>query len=166
MQMDLLLGQDCSSPQCTSSSGRNRDGSLSRTSPDYSAAIKGGTLVRWLESWLGSRLVFQQTDGKTPVWQSAQKDLSSGQFWTRNSCEWNPVLAPCLKDEGVSSLSEILETGEIDRRYFLTAKACKGILRRAEKRGKELPQALARALEAVAESGCQTKSCSVKTGGA
>jgi hypothetical protein len=96
-------------------------------------------------------LVFQQTDGKTPVWRSAQKDLSSGQFWTRNSCEWNPVLAPCLKDEGVSSLSEILETGEIDRRYFLTAKACKGILRRAEKRGKDLPTALRRALEQVAE---------------
>jgi hypothetical protein len=48
-----------------------------------------------------------------------------------------------------SSLSEILETGEVDRRYYLTQKACRGILRRAEKRGKMLPKPLRVALEAV-----------------
>src|SRR5690606_7495802 len=49
-----------------------------------------------------------------------------------------------------SSLSDILETGDLPQRYFLSATACKGILRRAAKRGKELPLPLARALEAVA----------------
>jgi hypothetical protein len=49
-----------------------------------------------------------------------------------------------------SSLSEILETGEVDRRYYLTQKACRGILRRAEKRGKELPTMLRHALQQVA----------------
>lgn len=34
----------------------------------------------------------------------------------------------------VSSLSDILETGDVPQRYYLTAKACRGILRRAEKR--------------------------------
>jgi len=63
--------------------------------------------------------------------------------------EWNLTLAPSLRDEGVCSLSSILETGEIDRRYFLSPRACAGILRRAEKRGKDLPPSLFAALTAV-----------------
>jgi hypothetical protein len=45
-------------------------------------------------------------------------------------------------------LSQILETNTPDK-YCLSAKACAGILRRAEKRGKELPQMLKEALEEV-----------------
>lgn len=63
--------------------------------------------------------------------------------------EWNHTLAPSLSDAGVCSLSSILETGSIDRRYFLSPKACAGILRRAEKRGKDLPPSLFAALTAV-----------------
>jgi hypothetical protein len=48
-----------------------------------------------------------------------------------------------------SSLSQVLET-RVASKYFLSPKACAGILRRAEKRGKELPEALARALKAAA----------------
>ena len=36
------------------------------------------------------------------------------------------------------------------QRYYLSPKACAGILRRAEKRGKALPAALAAALRSVA----------------
>jgi hypothetical protein len=46
-------------------------------------------------------------------------------------------------------LSDTLETGELPQRYFLSATACKGILRRAEKRGKQLPEQLKQALEQV-----------------
>jgi len=54
-----------------------------------------------------------------------------------------------------SSLSDILQaTGDVPQRYYLSAKACAGILRRAKKRGKALPEPLAAALEAVA--GVQT----------
>jgi len=53
-------------------------------------------------------------------------------------------------DAVASSLSDILETGELPRRYWLSATACQGILRRAEKRGKELPEALRSALLVVA----------------
>lgn len=56
------------------------------------------------------------------------------------------------KDAAVCSLSDILETGDVPRRYYLTARACAGILRRAEKRGKQLPRQLAAALQAVADS--------------
>jgi hypothetical protein len=55
-------------------------------------------------------------------------------------------------DGVASSLSDILETGELPQRYFLSGTACRGILRRAEKRGKTLPPPLAHALMAVAAS--------------
>jgi len=47
-----------------------------------------------------------------------------------------------------SSLLDILETGDLPQRCFLSATACKGILRRVEKRGKKLPQQLKAALTA------------------
>lgn len=46
----------------------------------------------------------------------------------------------------VSRLSQILEA-EVHPKYYLSAKACEGILRRAEQRGKELPPTLKDALE-------------------
>ena len=48
------------------------------------------------------------------------------------------------------SLSQVLETGPIPAKYYLSQKAAAGILRRAGKRGKTLPAPLAAALEAVA----------------
>ena len=51
----------------------------------------------------------------------------------------------------VSSLSDVLETGEVPQRFFLSPKACAGILRRAEKRGKKLPPQLYKALHTVAQ---------------
>ena len=47
------------------------------------------------------------------------------------------------------SLSQILEAGNVPRRFYLTPRACAGILRRAEKRGKVLPAPLQNALIAV-----------------
>ena len=50
-----------------------------------------------------------------------------------------------------SSLSDILEaTQNVPPAYSLSAKACAGILRRAEKRGKKLPPQLEAALRSVA----------------
>ena len=47
-----------------------------------------------------------------------------------------------------STLSQILEANAPEK-YYLSAKAAAGILRRAEKRGKELPTMLKEALEEV-----------------
>ena len=71
--------------------------------------------------------------------------LSPTQCWTLSTSDWRSGATVC-------SLSEVLETGEVHRRYFLTSKACQGILRRAEKRGKELPPQLKAALEEVART--------------
>lgn len=46
------------------------------------------------------------------------------------------------------SLSSVLEPSVLPK-YFLSAKAASGILRRAEKRGKKLPETLLQALLAV-----------------
>lgn len=46
-------------------------------------------------------------------------------------------------------LSDVLEDG-VPKKYFLSSKACAGILRRARKRGKAIPPALETALETVA----------------
>jgi hypothetical protein len=56
------------------------------------------------------------------------------------------------------SLSDILETGDVPRRFYLSATACRGILRRAEKRGKDLPGSLKAALEDTARITRQARS--------
>lgn len=65
-----------------------------------------------------------------------------GAFLTLNMPEY-------LNDAVASSLSAILETGDLPQRYFLSARACAGILRRALQRGKTLPTPLQQALEHV-----------------
>jgi hypothetical protein len=67
-----------------------------------------------------------------------------------NMSEHAAFQAPFPSDGDVCSLSDILETGDLPRRFFLTRKACAGILRRAVGRGKVLPPPLQRALRAVA----------------
>ncbi|MDO8632838.1 MAG: hypothetical protein Q7R41_20335, partial [Phycisphaerales bacterium] len=69
-----------------------------------------------------------------------------GEFSTRSISAYPSGGAVCL-----SSLSEVLEIGDVPKRYFLSAKACRGILRRAAKRGRELPPQLERSLRAVAD---------------
>ena len=59
---------------------------------------------------------------------------SHGRFTMRNFSE-----SP--KDAAVSSLSQIL-LGTVPQKYYLSAKACRGILRRSAERGKTLPQQL------------------------
>jgi hypothetical protein len=61
---------------------------------------------------------------------------------TLNTSEWP-------KDADVFSLSDTLETGDLPQRFFLSETVCKGILRRAEKRGKKLPEHLLLALNQV-----------------
>jgi hypothetical protein len=62
-------------------------------------------------------------------------------------------ISECHKDADVCSLSAILETGDLPQRYFLSARACAGILRRSEKRGKDLPAVLKESLERAAANG-------------
>jgi hypothetical protein len=64
-------------------------------------------------------------------------------FLTLNGSEWPSAAVVC-------SLSDTLEIGDLPQRYYLSATACTGILRRAAKRGKELPEMLEAALRSAA----------------
>ena len=58
----------------------------------------------------------------------------------------------CPRDGVESCLSQILEA-EPHRKYYLSAKACQGMLNRAARRGKDLPETLKAALLMQSESG-------------
>ena len=72
---------------------------------------------------------------------------------TLSTSEWPSDADVCL-------LSDTLETGVLPQRFFLSATACQGILRRAEKRGKKLPEMLQSALMSVVELEATTKAMS------
>ena len=55
----------------------------------------------------------------------------------------------CPREENASRLSQILEVSPHPK-YSLSAKACQGILNRAERRGKKLPEQLEAALRVQA----------------
>ena len=103
-------------------------GSFGKTSPEFCRRTSGGTLVPSSGRWSNSGMA------------------SSGGALTL-STSVHP------SDASVCSLSDILEIGDVPQRYYLSPRACAGILRRAAKRGRELPPQLRRALEAVAGKG-------------
>ena len=73
---------------------------------------------------------------------------SPGESLTRNSGE-----SP--KEENASTLSQILQAG-VPEKYYLSQRACLGILRRASARGKQLPEILRIALERQASASTGT----------
>lgn len=81
------------------------------------------------------------TDASTMTWEDGA--LLGG--YTMHS------FGECPRDENVSLLSQILEDFPHPK-YFLSEKACLGILTRAERRGKELPPELKAALLAQSRS--------------
>lgn len=83
--------------------------------------------------------------GATPVSASAPSAASRGACWTHNTSEFPSAAVVC-------SLSDALETRAVPPKYFLSRTAAMGILRRAEKRGRDLPPTLRMALEQVALS--------------
>ena len=101
-------------------------GSFGRMSPASCRRMEDGTL-----------------EPSSAGWQSAGMG-SPTEFLTLNTSVWH-------SEGSVCSLSDILETGDLPQRYFLSSRACAGILRRAERRGKVLPPMLKIALEQVIE---------------
>jgi len=107
-----------------------RDGLSSKMSPVFCPLTRGETWEYCAESWRNSAI-------GGPIG-----------CLTLNTSEWP-------NDAVVCSLSEILETDPVPTKYFLSAKAARGILRRAERRSRELPPLLLKALLQVAESANQ-----------
>ena len=93
---------------------------------------------------LGSRcLRLKISDGqnRTYYWETDGAWLT--EFLTLNT-------GASPSEEAGSTLSEIL-LADVPEKYYLSPKACLGILRRASARGKELPEVLKKALERQAD---------------
>src|SRR5690606_3325214 len=127
----LASGPDSSSSSLASLMSSVPVGWLSRTSLDFCRQTADGTWEpssgRWGNSGMGGATV----------------------CLTLNTSEWP-------SDAVVCSLSDVLETQPVPSRYFLSPKAARGILRRAEARGQSLDPSLRAALERAAQQDRET----------
>ena len=123
-----------------SAEAKSRPSSSGKTSPAYSAT-EATPSAAFLARLLGktANCSLQGDNGRTLGVGMDPREQSRGGFLMPNISAWPNVGAVC-------SLSQVLETGSIPQRYFLSSKACDGILRRAEARGKALPEPLLAAL--------------------
>lgn len=120
---------DSPSPFLTWLNDTDLPSSSSKTYQDFSLVIKGKTWrsssVRWLNSGM--------------AWDTG--------FSTLATSECRSADGECSSSE--SRLTDVLEPSA-PQRFYLSARAAKGILRRAEKRGRSLPAELDTALRALA----------------
>lgn len=123
----VLLGNEpaCSGTHSLSRAMSKQNGSSWRTCQDFFQATKDAI-----------------SESSSLRWPTQGIATSNGEFWIRSSSEFPNAVAAC-------SLQDVLED-TVDERYFLSQKACAGILRRAGRRGRALPQHLQAALEAAA----------------
>ena len=107
-----------------------QDGLFGKMSQEPSQVTTVTTLRQSSKKWLTSGVI-----------------MSNGIAWTRSSSE-----SPNGVDGCSSSLASILQSSvEVEKRYYLSAKAAEGILRRATRRDKKLPSRLEEALQQVAQ---------------
>lgn len=100
-----------------------------------------------LPAWSNQTLLFLDlrggADGAKPEQSPETDGLWRGDSWTVNISEWPSA-------ESVSLLSSTLEVNAPEK-YYLSARACQGILTRASRRGKKLPELLQTALLEMVE---------------
>lgn len=136
-------------------------GSSTRTCPDSTASRTTRSVPSWAD-WsavMQPSSRYQSADGPVLVWFLDPAEAPHGGSVTPSTTAW-----PSDGTASLSSLAEVLEHGDHLTPYCLSSKACLGILRRAEKRGKKLPAALQRALRAAA--GLDRHSAETTRGGA
>ena len=125
---------------------KNRGMPYGRTSPAPSPPTEERTSKPSSKRSSGSQkkkrlrcLRLNRGGGLPPIFWWATDGALRTEYLTRNTGE-----SPSA--ENVSFLSQILQA-HVHPRFYLTAKACQGILQRAFARGKELPTVLKLALE-------------------
>ena len=82
-------------------------------------------------------------------WQPADASWETGTLWPGASSMPNTGASP--SEESASTLSQIL-MDKVPERFYLSPRACQGILRRASEHGRVLPDVLRLALERQAQS--------------
>lgn len=140
LSMQLTLFDKCECPQ----GGDNHDSLFGKTYQVHLQADQ--SVVLTLEPCLkaSQKPVFQclkMEDGQTPEWFNAQSAKLHGECSMLS-------FGVYPREEKESSLSQILQKKEdVPTKYYLSAKACAGILRRAERINKPLPESLETALK-------------------
>ena len=125
-----------------------RDLRSGKTSPEHSrltkARISGASSKACAGSVTKPFLFLDMRNGQPQEtsWQTVSQ--SPGECLMHNTGEFP-------REENASSLSQIL-IANAPEKYCLSPRACRGILQRASKRGKELPPLLKAALERQAQS--------------
>ena len=128
-----------------------RDGQYTKMFLEHSAPPAARTGGSSSKSLFGSMnrpprcLRLTRGGGHTPTLSWGQDGRSLTVFLTCNTGEC-PDSEDAHSAGEESTLSQILEMNAPEK-YYLSAKACEGILRRAQKRGKALPEMLRIALE-------------------
>ena len=135
----------------------DRDTWSGRTCPEPSAATAERTSdssSKRPQKWRKGTPAFLDLrggrDGRKPDVSWAMGGLLLGEYTTRSFGEYP-------REENASRLSQILEDSAHPK-YSLSARACQGILTRAARRGKELPEPLRIALEAQSASKSEPES--------
>ena len=120
-----------------------------------SLELSAPTRAEILESCLKKR---QKSSSRTPLFLSLQKEngVQAAVSWEEGGALLGAYsthsFGECPSAAVGSRLSQILEDTPHPK-YSLSAKACRGILTRAERRGKPLPPELKEALERQSRSG-------------
>ena len=137
----MTIEETCHSPFAESQTNSIQTGSSGRMSQESSPAKTTHSDAFWQNFQEQVKPSCQTSDGITQVWSLGRSAKLHGEFLTLSTSEY-----PREENESSSSLLQILETSDPQKRYSLSPKACVGILRRAVNRGKTLPPLLEDAL--------------------
>lgn len=141
--MNLLISSSVGSPVKTSVS----PGSVPALPGKDPASSMNSSGLRKRSSRSGASLKMSQgclalaADG---IWPRSLKDYGNAGLWSATQC-WTASISEFRNAAAACSLSAVLQS-TVSSKYFLSAKASAGILRRAKKRGRTLPAALEAAL--------------------
>lgn len=156
---ESLFDQDIWFGRTSPEPSRQMAAKISRPSSPRSSASRNQRLPMFLcltadGLW---REASSETDG---VWRGAYTTRSFGERPSTLTEESSfPALPSGVED---SRLSQIL-VEEAHPKYYLSERACQGILNRAEKRGKELPEVLKNALMSQATHSASKGGCDIPT---
>ena len=156
---DIWFGKTClehSAPtkeKISGASSKRQQGSSKRM-PIYLDLRRGGGHMQEASSWMVGASLGSCMTHSIGECHSAERgfvywQISMGTPQNPFCLEQN--IGDYPREPNPTLLSEILQD-DADPRYNLSAKACRGILNRANKRGKKLPDVLREALEAQIEN--------------
>lgn len=143
--MQLELFDKCEYPP----GGYILDSIFSKTSQERCQAMKEWTFAQSLNPLQNVKFQYLEVDdGRTQDWLEADDVMLGGESSMLNILEAPKETSSFPKEGEGYGLSQILEKStDVPKKYFLSAKACRGIINRSERRNKTLPPILKKALE-------------------